>query len=301
MAAPGVKLTDLKRVRSTLQSLNQCEKFISQRGLEALTSFDTAGSARDLAAHPEPDLGVIASQLAAEIYHLDILQEEIEDAPFNYTRFFVLGSEDPPRAQRCKTSLIFSARHLPGSLYHCLGEFAERNINLTKIEIRPAPQPALAIPVLPGLRRSLARRPGRGRLIGSAAPGRAGQNAGVIPHGHHPHPEEKELSGLEDMAEGGAGAMIIVMQPEATLFEIDNVVAAVQAKGWQTHLSAGSGQTIIGLQGQGQPIDPFDLGQMPGVQDVTAITQKYKLASRAFRPENTTFNLAMSPLAATTW
>lgn len=137
MAAPGTKLSSLKRVRSTSQSLRQCEKFIQRYKLEEIPSFDTAGSARDLAESPEPDLGVIASKLAADIYRLDVLEEDIQDAPFNYTRFFVLGNEDPPRAQRSKTSLIFSARHLPGSLYHCLGEFAERNINLTKIESRP--------------------------------------------------------------------------------------------------------------------------------------------------------------------
>ncbi len=137
MAAPGVKLADLKRVRSTVQSLTQCENFINRYKLEPVPSFDTASSARDLALSPEPDLGVIASKLAAQIYKLDVLQEEIEDASFNYTRFFVLGNEDPPRAQRCKTSLIFTARHLPGSLFSCLGEFAERNLNLTKIESRP--------------------------------------------------------------------------------------------------------------------------------------------------------------------
>ena len=137
MTTPGVKLADLTRVRSTLQSLSQCEKFISRYNLARIASFDTASSACDLAANPEPDLGVIANQLAAEIYHLDILEEKIEDTPFNYTRFFVLGHDDPPRAQRSKTSLIFTARHLPGSLYHCLGEFAERNVNLTKIESRP--------------------------------------------------------------------------------------------------------------------------------------------------------------------
>jgi prephenate dehydratase len=137
MAAPGARLKDLKRVRSTQLSLQQCEKFINRYNLEQQFSFDTAGAARDLAAKPEKDLGVIASKLAAEIYKLDILEEQIQDAAFNYTRFFILGSEDPPRAQRCKTSLIFSARHLPGSLYHCLGEFAERNINLTKVESRP--------------------------------------------------------------------------------------------------------------------------------------------------------------------
>ncbi|MCB0209010.1 MAG: prephenate dehydratase [Anaerolineae bacterium] len=137
MAAPGAKLSNLRRVRSSSQSLLQCEKFIQRYKLEETPAFDTAGSARDLAENPEPDLGVIASKLAADIYHLDILEEDIQDAPFNYTRFFLLGNEDPPRAQRSKTSLIFSARHLPGSLYHCLGEFAERNINLTKIESRP--------------------------------------------------------------------------------------------------------------------------------------------------------------------
>jgi 3-deoxy-7-phosphoheptulonate synthase len=85
--------------------------------------------------------------------------------------------------------------------------------------------------------------------------------------------------------------MIIIMQSETTPFEIDNVVAQVEAKGWQTHLSNDSGETVIGLQGQGQPLDPFYLGQMPGVRDVVAITQKYKLASRAFRPENTRFKI----------
>jgi 3-deoxy-7-phosphoheptulonate synthase len=85
--------------------------------------------------------------------------------------------------------------------------------------------------------------------------------------------------------------MIIVMQPEATPFEIDNVVAEVEANGWQTHLSQGSGATVIGLQGRGQPLDAFQLGQMPGVRDVVAITQKFKVASRAFRPEDTRFTV----------
>ena len=85
--------------------------------------------------------------------------------------------------------------------------------------------------------------------------------------------------------------MIIVMLPEATPFEIDNVVAEVEAQGWQTHLSRDSGQTIIGLQGNGQSIDPFHLGQLPGVEDTVAITQKFKLTSRAFRPQETTFTI----------
>jgi prephenate dehydratase len=206
MAASGAKLADLKRVRSTLQSLNQCEKFINRHNLEQLTSFDTASSARDLADNPEPDLGVIASKLAAQIYKLDILEEEIEDAPFNYTRFFVLSSEDPPRAQRSKTSLIFTARHLPGSLYHCLGEFAERNINLTKIESRPRrnrpwqylfyldfeghwQDPAAEAALL-----GLLRRAGFVKMLGS------------YPMATTPHPDEKLVSAIQDSAEGGISA-----------------------------------------------------------------------------------------------
>lgn len=85
--------------------------------------------------------------------------------------------------------------------------------------------------------------------------------------------------------------MIIVMDPEATPFEIDNVVAEAESNGWQTHISGDSGNTVIGLQGHGQPLDLFKVGQMPGVRETMAITQKFKLASRAFRPENTTFKV----------
>jgi len=106
-------------------------------GLEPEPAFDTAGSARELVAQPEPDVGVIASQLASELYQLEILDRDIEDFPFNYTRFVVLATEDPPRAQRSKTSLVFTTPHQPGALYECLGEFAKRGINLAKIESRP--------------------------------------------------------------------------------------------------------------------------------------------------------------------
>jgi len=203
MAAPGVALKSLKRVRSTLQSLNQCEKFIQRHGLERISSFDTAGSARDLAANPAPDLGVIANRLAAEIYNLEILEEKIEDTPFNYTRFFVLGHDDPPRAQRSKTSLIFSARHLPGSLYHCLGEFAERNINLTKIESRPRrnrPWQYLFYldfeghwqdPKAEAALLGLLRRAGFVKMLGS------------YPMATTPHPDEKDEGPQPDSAEGG--------------------------------------------------------------------------------------------------
>jgi prephenate dehydratase len=137
LALPDAELSDLKRVMSHPQALAQCSHYLSRHGLEPVPNFDTAGSARDLVENPDAETGVIASALAAELYGLQVLDEGIEDLPFNYTRFFVLGLDDPPRAQRSKTSLIFTTRHHPGALYDSLGEFARRNINLTKIESRP--------------------------------------------------------------------------------------------------------------------------------------------------------------------
>jgi prephenate dehydratase len=137
MAIPGTQMEDLKRAKSHPQALAQCERYLARRELEAVPHFDTAGSARDLAEIPEPDTGVIASALAGELYGLEILDPGIEDLPFNYTRFFVLSLDDPPRSQRSKTSLIFTTRHQPGALYDSLGEFAKRDINLLKIESRP--------------------------------------------------------------------------------------------------------------------------------------------------------------------
>ncbi|HEY66866.1 MAG TPA: prephenate dehydratase [Thermoflexia bacterium] len=137
LAPPDTKLEDLRRVRSHPQALAQCQRYLSRHGLEPESAFDTAGSARELAANPEPGVAVIASALAAELYGLEILDRDIEDFPFNYTRFFILSMDDPPRAQRNKTSLVFTSPHRPGALYECLGEFARRRINLTKIESRP--------------------------------------------------------------------------------------------------------------------------------------------------------------------
>lgn len=137
LAPPGVRLEDLRRVCSHPQALAQCERFLTRHNLEPVPAYDTAGAARELAAHPEADSGAIASTLAAEIYGLEVLAEGIEDVPWNYTRFFTPSEQDPPRAERNKTSLVFAVRHVPGALHGCLGEFAAQRINLTKIESRP--------------------------------------------------------------------------------------------------------------------------------------------------------------------
>jgi prephenate dehydratase len=127
----------LTQVRSHPQALAQCESYLNRHKYAAVPWYDTAGSAKDLAADPAPGVGVIASKLAAEVYGLEIVDEHIEDMPNNYTRFFVVGRGDPPAATNCKTTLVFAVPNTPGSLYHALGEFANRNINLTKLESRP--------------------------------------------------------------------------------------------------------------------------------------------------------------------
>ena len=137
LATPGTTLADVRRVRSHPQGLAQCERYINNRGWATEPAYDTAGSARSLAEAPEPGVAVIASRLAGKIYGLEELDYGIEDSFFNYTRFFVLSDQAPPRAQRNKTSIVFRTRHQPGALYECLGEFARRGINLCKLESRP--------------------------------------------------------------------------------------------------------------------------------------------------------------------
>lgn len=137
LAPAGLALEDIKQVRSHPQALAQCANFLKRYNITPIPWYDTAGSAQDLVKNPEPNTGALASELAASLYGLNILAREIEDVPFNFTRFFVLGHDDPPRGEFNKTSLVFATRHRPAALYECLGEFAERGLNLTKIESRP--------------------------------------------------------------------------------------------------------------------------------------------------------------------
>ncbi len=137
LAPPGTRLEEIRRVRSHPQALSQCEDFIARHGWHPEPWYDTAGSAKDLAEHPEPGLAVIASRLAGEIYGLDVLAENIQDMRWNITRFFIIAHGEAPPASRSKTSLVFAVPHRPGALYDCLGEFARRGINLTKLESRP--------------------------------------------------------------------------------------------------------------------------------------------------------------------
>jgi chorismate mutase/prephenate dehydratase len=142
IANPNTTLEDVKAVYSHPQALAQCRRFLEHLGRELVPTYDTAGSVKMLKEKGLKDAAAVASEKAAEIYGMKILAREIEDNPSNYTRFFVLSKEDSPKTGRDKTSIIFAAAHTPGSLYHALGEFAKRSINLTKIESRPTKQKA---------------------------------------------------------------------------------------------------------------------------------------------------------------
>ena len=85
----------------------------------------------------DPKTAAIASSLAAQVYKLKIVASQIEDNPYNFTRFLVLGRKDAERTGRDKTSMLFSIPHAPGTLFQCLQIFCEKGINLTRIESRP--------------------------------------------------------------------------------------------------------------------------------------------------------------------
>ena len=145
-------MDDVERVRSHPQALAQCERYLSNHGWTAEATYDTAGSARDLAAKPSPGWRPLPAGWRASSTTWRSWTMDIEDSPYNYTRFFVLSLDDAhraPSATRPRWSLPHATN--PGRLYECLGEFAKRHVNLSQDRVAPAPQSALAVHLLPGL------------------------------------------------------------------------------------------------------------------------------------------------------
>ena len=140
IALPETGIKDVKRIYSHPQALGQCMGFISSLGAEPVITYDTAGSVKMIKEQKLRDAAAIASERAAKLYGLNVIARGIEDYGRNFTRFLIISRHEAPKAEDCKTSLIFSLPHVPGSLYNALGEFAKRRINLTKIESRPTRQ-----------------------------------------------------------------------------------------------------------------------------------------------------------------
>lgn len=138
LAIPGTKVEQLKRVTSHPQALAQCDGNIRALGLEPIAALDTAGSASALSENPDPELGAIASSLAAELYGLDIVKEGFRDVEGNTTRFLILARDSKVPVydadKEFMTSILFTARNIPASLYKALGGFATNGLNILKLE-----------------------------------------------------------------------------------------------------------------------------------------------------------------------
>ena len=137
MAAKGATLATIQTVQSHIHALGQCRKIIRKLGLKAEVAADTAGSARQVAEANDMTRAAIAPRIAAEVYGLDILMEDIEDEKHNTTRFVVL-SKYPEYARqgvgKTVTTLMFRVRNIPAALYKAMGGFATNGVNMTKLE-----------------------------------------------------------------------------------------------------------------------------------------------------------------------
>jgi len=137
MAPKGATLAGIKTVESHVHALGQCRNIIRKLKVKAVVAADTAGSAREVAERGDRTCAALASRLAAEIYGLDILAEDVEDDASNTTRFLVLARE-PKWAEDGNgpviTTFVFQVRNIPAALYKAMGGFATNGVNMTKLE-----------------------------------------------------------------------------------------------------------------------------------------------------------------------
>ena len=137
LGLPGARLETIRDVYSHVHALGQCRGFLHKHNLNAMVAADTAGSAKDVALRKSLYNAAIASGLAARIYGLEILKEDVEDAEHNTTRFIIMSREakNPPLDTKdVITSFVFEVKNLPASLYKAMGGFATNGINMTKLE-----------------------------------------------------------------------------------------------------------------------------------------------------------------------
>jgi prephenate dehydratase len=137
LAIKGAKLSGIATVVSQAPALGQCRRIVRERNLVARSWHDTAGAARHVAELRDPTVAAIASSLAGELYGLEIVKADVEDAPHNVTRFLIMSREAghaAPDSGPVMTSFLFRVRNVPAALYKALGGFATNSINMTKLE-----------------------------------------------------------------------------------------------------------------------------------------------------------------------
>jgi len=139
MVLPDVKLEEIRTVHSHVHALGQCRKIVRLNGWKAVVAGDTAGAAKMVSEEKDRSMAALAPRLAAELYGLDILQENVEDSENNVTRFVILSRDRivPARhstTEKIITTFIFNVRNIPAALYKAMGGFATNSINMTKLE-----------------------------------------------------------------------------------------------------------------------------------------------------------------------
>jgi len=136
LAVPGAQLEDITDAYSHLVLLPQCAEFLRRHGIQGRVSPDNARAARDVAEAGEKSHAALASELAGEIYGLDVLARHIEDQDTNTTRFLIMArdADMTRRSEHMMTSFVFRVRNIPAALYKAMGGFATNGVNMTKLE-----------------------------------------------------------------------------------------------------------------------------------------------------------------------
>ncbi|WP_284177775.1 prephenate dehydratase [Rhabdaerophilum sp. SD176] len=137
MAIEGASLATLKAAQSHVMALGQCRRMLKKLNLKAIVAADTAGSARQVAEMQDITRAAIAPRLAAKVYGLNILAEDIQDEDHNTTRFIILSREAKdaaPDSGPVMTSFVFRVRNVPAALYKAMGGFATNGVNMVKLE-----------------------------------------------------------------------------------------------------------------------------------------------------------------------
>ena len=139
MVVKGGKLEDIKSVHSHVHALGQCRKIIRKHRWKAIVEGDTAGAARVVSEAGNKAMAALSPYLAAELYGLDIIEENVEDSENNVTRFVVLSKEKKWIARQTPdqvmmTTFVFRVRNVPAALYKAMGGFATNSVNMTKLE-----------------------------------------------------------------------------------------------------------------------------------------------------------------------
>ena len=136
----GTRSSNLSSIKSAMSHpvlIGQCKKFLRKNKINSVSGYDTAGSARIVAQNNKPNMGAMASKIAAKIYGLKVLSENIQDNKNNTTRFLIM--EKTPRhfikqQKNVITSILFQVRNIPAALYKAMGGFATNDVNMIKLE-----------------------------------------------------------------------------------------------------------------------------------------------------------------------